>query len=328
MEVQEWVMALMVFGAVALAVGAAALLWEGFQAFRRQQAATRALQRVHGEEKDPGVQDRESILRKRQEEEIGGVVGFLLARLPHQADLQQRLEQSGVKWSAATFLLLSLGCAAALGLAAAIVVQPLMAVVAGAIGLILPWLYLARKRTQRIEAFEEVFPEALDLMTRSIRAGHAFATGVQVVAEESEEPVRAEFKQVHEETRFGLPLDESLMGLADRIDLVDVRLFVTSILIQREAGGNLAEKLDSLSRIIRARFKFRRQVKIHTAHGRMTGTVIGVAPLVAGVLLYLVNPDYMEPLVFEPAGRLMLFAAFIMMLIGFFFIRRITDIQY
>jgi len=118
------------------------------------------------------------------------------------------------------------------------------------------------------------------------------------------------------------------MGLGDRIDLVDVRLFVTSILIQREAGGNLAEKLDSLSRIIRARFKFRRQVKIHTAHGRMTGTVIGVAPFIAGVAMYLFNPDYMEPLVFEPMGRLMLFGAFIMMLIGFFFIRRITDIQY
>ena len=321
-------MALMVFGAVALAIGAVALLWEGFRAFRRQQAATRALQRVHGEEKDPGAQDRESILRKRQEEEIGGVVGFLLARLPHQADLQQRLEQSGVRWSAGTFLLISLGCAAALGLAAAIVVQPLAAAVAGAIGLILPWLYLARKRAQRIAAFEEVFPEALDLMTRSIRAGHAFATGVQVVAEEAEEPVRAEFKQVHEETRFGLPLDESLMGLADRIDLVDVRLFVTSILIQREAGGNLAEKLGSLSRIIRARFKFRRQVKIHTAHGRMTGTVIALAPVAAGILLFLVNPDYMEPLLFEPAGRLMLFAAFIMMLIGFFVIRRITDIKY
>jgi len=328
MEAQEWVMALMVFGAVALAVGAVALLWEGFRTFRRQQAATRALKRVHGEEKDPGVQDRESILRKQQEQELGGVVGFILTRLPHQADLHQRLEQSGVKWSAGTFLLVSLGCAAALGLAAAIVVQPLMAAVAGAIGLILPWLYLARKRAQRIAAFEEVFPDALDLMTRSIRAGHAFATGVQVVAEEAEEPVRGEFKQVHEETRFGLPLDESLMGLGDRIDLVDVRLFVTSILIQREAGGNLAEKLDSLSRIIRARFKFRRQVKIHTAHGRMTGTVIGVAPVVAAVLLYLANPDYMEPLFFEPAGRLMIFVAFIMMLIGFFFIRRITDIQY
>ncbi len=328
MDTQEWLMALMVFGAVALAIGSAVLLWEGIRAFRRQRAATRALRRVHREEKADDAQDRESILRRREEDEVGGVVGFILTRLPHQADVQQRLEQSGVGWSVGTFFLLSIGWALALGLAAIMVVDLLFAAVAAAIGLLLPWIHLARKRAQRIEAFEEVFPEALDLMTRSIRAGHAFATGLQVVAEESEEPVRAEFKQVHEETRFGLPLDESLRGLADRMDLVDVRLFVTSILIQREAGGNLAEKLDGLSRIIRARFKFRRQVKIHTAHGRMTGTVIALAPLVAGILLYLVNPDYMEPLIFEPAGRLMLFVAFLMMLIGFFFIRRITDIDY
>ena len=322
----DWGAAALVFGAVALAVGSAILLWEGIRAIRKQRAASRALRRIHGEDVSDG-KDRESILRQDEQAPIGGIAGVILARLPHRADTVRRLEQAGVEWSAGTYYMLMLGFAGAFFLATLVIADILFAAVAGAFGLFAPWLHVARKRAQRVAAFEEAFPDALDLLTRSIRAGHAFATGVQVVAEEAEEPVRSEFRQVHEETRFGLPLEESLKSLADRVDLVDVRLFVTSILIQKEAGGNLAEKLGGLSSIIRARFKFRRQVKTHTAHGRMTGTVIALAPVVAGILLYLVNPDYMEPLLVEPGGRIMLLVAFIMMVIGFVVIRRLTDIQ-
>ena len=324
----DWGAAALVFGAVVLAVGSAILLWEGVRAFRKQRAASRALKRIHGEDVAEG-KDRESILRRHDEREpMGGIAGAILSRLPHRADTVRRLEQAGVEWSPGTYYMLMLGFAGAFFLATLVIADPMFAVVAGALGFFGPWLYVARKRAQRVAAFEEAFPDALDLLTRSIRAGHAFATGVQVVAEEAEEPVRSEFRQVHEETRFGLPLDESLKGLADRVDLVDVRLFVTSILIQKEAGGNLAEKLSGLSRLIRARFKFRRQVKIHTAHGRMTGTVIGLAPIVAGLFMYLLNPDYMEPLFVEPAGRLLLLVAFLMMIVGFVVIRRITDIEF
>lgn len=258
-----------------------------------------------------------------------GLLGTVFTRLPHRVDVQRTLQQAGLEWSAETFFLVALGCAAALGLSSALVVQGLVlpAVFAG-LGLFVPWFYLARKRAKRIAQFEELFPEALDLLTRSIRAGHAFNTGLKVVSEESDEPLRGEFRQVYEEQRFGLPLEESLLGLADRIDLVDLRLFITSVLIQKDAGGNLAEKLQNLSSIIRARFKFRRQVKIHTAHGRMTGTVIGIAPFVATFFLYMVNPDYMMPLFTEPAGRVMIAVAFLMMLVGYFAIRRIVDIEF
>jgi tight adherence protein B len=325
----NWFAALLVFAAVALAVGSGILLWEGIRAFRRQQAAARALKRVHsGEPVAEEAGKRAGILRE-DDELPGGILGFILVRLPHQADTSRLLEQAGVGWSVGTYLLVCIGAAAGLGLGAMVATgSGLAGAVLGAVGLFLPRFYLNYKRAKRVEAFEEAFPDALDLMTRSVRAGHAFQTGVQVVAEEAEEPVRAEFKQIHEENRFGLPLEESLLAFTDRVDLVDARLFVTSILIQRESGGNLAEKLANLSNIIRARFKFRRQVKIHTAHGRMTGTVIALAPVVVGILLYLVNPDYMEPLFMEPAGRLMLLGAFVSMTVGFFIIRRITDIEF
>lgn len=323
----DWFAAILVFVSVALGVGAIALLWEGIRSYRKQRAASKALQRIHGEQpEEPGT--RASVLREDDEEEPT-VLGALATRLPHTADLQRALEQASIAWSVETFLLLSLGFGAALGFASAVLAGGwLIPAVFAGIGLFLPWFWVARKRAKRIAAFEELFPDALDLLTRSIRAGHALNTGLKVVADESEEPLRGEFRQVYEEQRFGLPLEESLLGLADRVDLVDVRLFVTSVLIQKEAGGNLAEKLNNLSSIIRARFKFRRQVKIHTAHGRMTGTVIGIAPFAATLFMYLVNPDYMEPLFVEPAGRVMIAVGLLMMLMGFFAIRRIVEIDY
>jgi tight adherence protein B len=323
----DWIAALLVFLAVALGVGSVALLWEGIRSYRRQRAASKALRRIHGEEQVEGPKVASSVLRDQEAEP--GILGVLVSRLPHRADIQQTLEQGGIAWSVETFVLICLGAAAAFGLSSALLAGGLVIPAAfAAFGLFTPWFYVKRKKAKRIAAFEELFPEALDLLTRSIRAGHALNTGLKVVADESEEPLRTEFRQVYEEQRFGLPLDESLMGLADRVDLVDVRLFVTSVMIQKEAGGNLAEKLSNLSSIIRARFKFRRQVKIHTAHGRMTGTVIGVAPFVATFFLYMVNPDYMEPLFVEPAGRVMIAGAIFMMLMGYFAIRRITDIEY
>jgi tight adherence protein B len=322
----DWIAALLVFVAVALGVGSIALLWEGVRSYRRQRSASKALKRIHGEEpeKVPGVA---SVLR--DEEAEPSLLGVLAARLPHRMDVKRTLDQGGIPWSEETFLLVSLGAAAAFGLSTALLAGGLVIpAAAAAFGLFVPWFYVKRKRAKRIAAFEELFPEALDLLTRSIRAGHALNTGLKVVADEAEEPLRTEFRQVYEEQRFGLPMEDSLLGLADRVDLVDVRLFVTSVLIQKEAGGNLAEKLNNLSSIIRARFRFRRQVKVHTAHGRMTGTVIGIAPLVATLFLYMVNPDYMEPLFVEPAGRVMIAGALFMMLMGYFAIRRIVDIEY
>jgi tight adherence protein B len=141
-------------------------------------------------------------------------------------------------------------------------------------------------------------------------------------------PIGEEFRQVFEEQKFGLPLSESMLGLADRADLVDVRMFVTSVMIQKETGGNLAENMDNLAHVIRERFRFKRQIKVHTAHGRMTGAVLAVTPLVMLFLLYMISPDYMGVMFSELIGRWMLVIAGVFQLFGFLVIRRMTDIEY
>ncbi len=330
MNTAEWFPALIAFLAVVLLVGALALAWEGIRAYLRQKSAVDALERVRqqGMFGSQVKQQSESLLREEEPSGAAQVLTRVLNRVPQRADMQRRLEQAGMDWSPETFLLISLGCAAAFFVPALILADPLAAAVLAAVALFIPWLYVSRKRAKRAAAFEAAFPEALDLLTRALKAGQAFAAGLQVLSEEAEEPVRSEFRQVHEEVRFGFPVNESLEALADRVDLVDVRLFVTAILIQRESGGNLAEKLENLSEVIRARFKFRRQVRVHSAHGRMTGTIIGLLPVVVAVGLYLLNPEYMGPMFTEPLGRWMLLGAFVSMMIGFLMIRRITQVQY
>ena len=324
----DWFPALAAFLAVALMVGAAALVWEAFQAYRRQRAASGALERMQAPGR-PGVLlgQPESLLDEEDATGAGRLLSGLFRRLPQRADMRRRLEQAGLDWSPETFLLISLGSAGAFFVFALLLADAFLAPLVAAVALFFPWLYVGRQRTKRAAAFEAAFPEALDLMTRAIRSGQAFGAGLQVVSEEAEEPVRSEFKQVHEEVRFGYPVDESLEAMADRVELLDVRLFVTAIAIQRESGGNLAEKLQNLSEVIRARFKFRRQIRTHTAHGRLTGTILALLPVILGFLIYLVNPDYMRPLFTESLGRWMIFGTVVMMTFGFLMIRRIVDIK-
>jgi len=325
--VQRVLLSLAAFGAVSLGVLALALIWEALRRWFQRRSVDRALREMSV----TGTPVRSAIpgLLKEDKSLIPGWLAPLADRVPRLSDVGLFLEQTRSDWSVSTFLLLTLGIALAGGTASLLVGLPLtvaLAVAAGAGSF--PYLILVRRRRARRVAFEVQFPEAIELMARSARAGHSFQVGLQEVATEAPEPVGEEFRQVFEEQRFGLPLAESLLGLADRMDLVDVRMFVTAVLIQRETGGNLAENMDNLARVIRERFQFKRQVKVHTAHGRMTGTVLGLAPIVAGVLLFLLNPDYMMPLFREDMGRIMLGAGFGLQIIGFLVIRRLTQIEY
>ena len=146
------------------------------------------------------------------------------------------------------------------------------------LGAVLPTLYVRWRRNRGLYQFEEMLPESMDLVGRALRAGHPLSAGLKMAADDGAEPVASEFRRVFEEQRFGLPLQDSLLGMADRINLVDVRILVTAILIQREVGGNLAEILDNLSAVIRARFTIRRQIKVYTAQGRMTGYLLALLP--------------------------------------------------
>lgn len=316
--------ALLAFLTVAFATFAVAMLLESFRMLLHKRTVRLELQRL-AERREGGPQT--SLLRAQRK----GLPAWLkpaLARVPRLADLQHFLEQSGTNLGLPAFLALTAGSAVAGGFSLlALGLGTPAAGTGAAVGAALPYLWFLRRRRRRLAAFEAHFPEAIDLLTRSIRAGHGVSTGLGMVAEEAAEPVAGEFRQVFEELRYGLPLDEALKSMSDRVSLPDVRIFATALLIQRDVGGNLAEILDKLSEVIRERFTFRRQLRTHTAQGRMTGLVLGFAPFVAGAGMFLLNPDYMRPLFEEPIGRMLLGFAIGMQCLGFILIRRITTVE-
>jgi tight adherence protein B len=188
-------------------------------------------------------------------------------------------------------------------------------------------LILRQKRASRLYKFEEHFPEALDLLSRAVRAGHAFSAGMKMVADELGEPVGPEFRKAFDEQNYGLPLKESLNNLAERIPLLDVRFFSTAVLIQRDTGGNLAEILDNLANVVRERFKIRRQVRVHTAHGRFTGYVLMALPAFLAVALSFINPEHMNLLFEEKIGQMMIVGCIVMQAVGFIWIKKIVKIE-
>jgi len=198
---------------------------------------------------------------------------------------------------------------------------------AGAVGSLIPLAYVAFRRMRRLHAFERNFPEAIDLLGRAVRAGHAFTTGIEMVGKELPEPVAGEFRTTFEEQNFGLPLKEALLNLAERVPLIDVRFFVIALLIQKESGGNLAEILDNLANLIRERFKILGEVRIRTAQGRMTaGILISLPPAMMG-MLGAMNPGYIRLLFTDPWGPYMLIAAFSLQAIGSAMLWKIVHIE-
>jgi tight adherence protein B len=252
----------------------------------------------------------------------------IVAHVPQLRDAEFILQQAGLTWTLQTLLLLSVGMAVALGSMTLIVTQSVPSgVVATIVGAMLPNFYVRRKRTKRLGAFEEMLPESIDLVGRALRAGHPLSAGFKMAADDGAEPVAGEFRRVFEEQRFGLPLQDSLLGMADRVNLVDVRILVTAILIQREVGGNLAEILDNLAAVVRARFTIRRQLKVYTAQGRMTGYLLAALPLILFSILYMLNPAYMSILFTDPIGKILIVVALSMQLVGFVWIRKIINIE-
>ena len=238
------------------------------------------------------------------------------------------IEQSGVKTTPAAILMLSLVMGAAVGLVTSMLVRvPLVGIVVACMGGFLPILYLMQRRGARRRKFEEQFPEALDLLSRALRAGHAFQTALGMVADEVPDPVGTEFKKTFEQQNFGLPLTEALNEMAARTQLLDVRFFVTAVTIQRETGGNLSEILDNLAEVVRERFKLLRQVRVHTAHGRFTGYVLLALPAALGIALSFISPEHMNTLFTQPLGRTMLVGAGVMQTVGYFWIRQVIKIE-
>jgi len=252
----------------------------------------------------------------------------LMMSLSWTPRVQSFITQAGLKTKAGKILLLS----AVIGLAAYIVADHFLgyAIVAGVIGLLattFPVMVVAWKRKRRMRKFEERFPEALDLLGRAVRAGHAFTTGLEIVSKESAEPIAGEFRACFEEQNFGLPMRDALLNMAERIPLVDVRFFVTALLVQKETGGNLAEILDELARVIRDRFRIYREVQVKTAQGRLTAVILIALPIFMLIALEMVNPSYVRVLFNDPLGPTLLGVAAVMQLIGSIVIWRIVHIE-
>jgi tight adherence protein B len=191
-----------------------------------------------------------------------------------------------------------------------------------------PYLILRWLRSKRLAKFEEHFPEAVDLIARALRAGHAFTTGLRMAADELPEPVSGEFRLLHDQQNYGLPITDGLKAFARRVPIIDARFFVTAVLTQREAGGNLAEVLDNLSAVIRERFRIKRQLRVITAHGRLTGLVLAALPPSLAVFLIIRVPEHFRVLIEDPAGVRMIVAAIGLQLLGGFLIHKITNVEY
>ena len=277
---------------------------------------------------DRAPEEELALLRDEQLSQIPAL-DTLLRRSERVSALQKVLAQAGMKMRAGNFI----GLCAATGIACGIVTlvisknNPAVAWAGLFIGSLLPYSYASYRRTKRFEKFEELFPEAIDTLARAVRAGHAFTTALEMISNEVAEPVCGEFRKLYEEQKFGMPVRDALFNLTDRVPLVDVKFFVTAVMLQRETGGNLAEILDNLSYVIRERFKIQRQVRVYTAQGRLTMALLMSMPPIIVTVMTLLNPAFIRPLFTDPIGHTLLVAGISLQTIGYFVIRKIIRIQ-
>jgi tight adherence protein B len=198
---------------------------------------------------------------------------------------------------------------------------------AAVLGLVFPYSYASWLRTRRFQKFETMFPEAIDTLARAVRAGHAFTMALEIICNELSEPVGTEFRKLYEEQKYGMPVRDALINLTARMPLVDVKFFVTAVMLQRETGGNLAELLDNLSYVIRERFKILRQVRVYTAQGRLTMMLLMAMPPVIVITMLVMKAEFIQPLFADPIGHAFIAAAITLQTVGYFVIRKIIRIQ-
>jgi len=317
-------LAILVFIIVAVVIFAAGSVLD-----QRSARARLIRERLAEERKAPerGVEEEVALTRDEQLSQIPAL-DSLLRRSARVSEIQKMLAQGGLNIRAGNFL----GLCFLAGIGTLIVTYFLtkrieIAWAALVIGFFLPYSYASMMRHKRFAKFEELFPEAIDTLARAVRAGHAFTTALEMITNEINEPVAGEFRQLYEEQKFGMPVRDALMNLTERVPSVDVKFFVTAVMLQRETGGNLAEILDNLSYVIRERFKIQRQVRVYTAQGRLTmALLMGMPPIIVVTMLVL-NPGFIRPLFSDPIGHTLLVGGITLQTVGYFVIRKIIRIQ-
>lgn len=261
------------------------------------------------------------------------VSGFsrMLTSLNLADHLQSSIKQAGLTWTPSTLFMMTVGAAVPgflFGLRFPFIINEVLSCLTlAAATASLPYVYMRKKRTKRLAALEEQFPEALDFLARSVRAGHAFMISLSMVGEHVPEPLSTELRTLFNEINLGAPLGTALENLTVRVPLLDFRFFTSTIMLQRQTGGNLNEILGRLAHVIRERFRLKGEVKAASAHGRLTAGILTVLPLLTGLALLAVAPGYLQGMAKDPDGKYMIVGAGVMVLLGNYFIRRIIKIK-
>lgn len=243
--------------------------------------------------------------------------------------MQLLLEQAGLRWTPARLVHLSIMAFGA-GFIVGWVVLPIPMALNLLVGLAvapLPFVYVFYQRKGRLKKFEAIFPETLEFISRSMRAGHAFSVSLEMIYREFAEPVAGEFRRTFEEHNLGLPIEVALQGLAKRVPSLDVHFFVSAVLLQKRTGGNLAEILDKLAYVIRERFKLRGRIRAVSAHGRMTATSLSCIPIAVAVLMFYTNPDYVKFFFTDDVGNIMLAVGVALQIFGYLVMKKIVNIE-
>jgi tight adherence protein B len=291
----------------------------------RQKVVKDMLQTVAGNRPMPVTK-----LLKDLAPEVSGFASMLKSM--NVADhLQMSIKQAGLSWTPSTLFMATVGAAVPgflIGLRFPLLInQVLSCLILGLATALLPYFYVRTKRTKRMAALEEQFPEALDFMARSVRAGHAFMISLSMVGEHVPEPLSTELRTVFNEINLGAPLETALENLTTRVPLLDFKFFTSTVMLQRQTGGNLNEILGRLAFVIRERFRLKGEVKAASAHGRLTGLILTILPILTALALLAVAPGYLQGMAKDPDGKYLILAAGISVLLGNYFIRRIIKIK-
>jgi len=271
--------------------------------------------------------EQPDILRKKVLSEIG-FLNKLLVYLPGVKALDRLIEQANSSHSPGFYILISLFLAMTAFIGGSIVSHsPLAPLLCGFLLGAAPIGFLRLKKKRRIVSFQKQLPEALELIARALKAGHAFTSGIKLAAEEFKDPLGSEFQATLDEINFGFSVSDALKNMSNRIDCPELRFFVVSVILQRETGGNLAEIIESLSRLIRDRFKFEGKIRVLSAEGRLSAAILVTLPLVIALIIHLISPDYLEPLFSDPSGKAAAVKALAGMAVGIVFIKRMIKIK-
>lgn len=267
------------------------------------------------------------IIRRRDLSEIPWLNRILLS-IPRLQNIDQVLEQGNVRYPLGFFIIFAMLLAFGGFLGSLMFTRNyLISILAAAFSGAAPLFYIYRKKRKRMRKFQEQLPNALEMMARALRAGHAFSSGLKMVADEFDDPIGTEFDKVVDEINYGVGVPEAMKNLSSRVDCSDLRYFVISVIVQRETGGNLSEILENIGHLIRERFKLEGKVRALAAEGKFSAYILIALPLLIAFAVFFLNPGYIKPLFTDPVGKILIASAIFMMIVGVFIIKNIIKIK-